>query len=325
MNVYLGIDLGRTKIAAAAVDVRTGERLLRLAVPTEAHEGPAAVIERMAALAGQVCAQINTPLDQIPAIGVSAPGLIDLEQGVTILLPSLPSGWRNVPLAANMTGLTSRPTVIINDARAFTLAEATFGAGRTARSVIGITLGAGIGGGIAIDGRLYLGVDGTAGEVGHMTIDPYGPRCGCGNRGCLETFASGPSITAMALRVVAQGMTTQIGALVDYDLNKITPGVIARAAEQGDTIAREILQRAGSCLGIGIANLVTIFSPERIVIGGGVSRLGEWILEPARAEVVARCHLKPLNQVQITLAQLGGDAEVIGAALWAAQRLAARG
>lgn len=320
MKVYLGIDLGGTKIAAAAVDVRTGERLLQLMVPTEAHEGPAAVIERMAALASEVCAQINTPLDQIPAIGVGVPGLIDLAQGVTILLPNLPSGWRNVPLAANMTSLTGRPTTIINDARAFTLAEATFGAGRDARSVIGMTLGTGIGGGIAIDGRLYLGIDGTAGEVGHMTIDPYGPRCGCGNRGCLETFASGPSITAMALRVVAQGMTTQIGALADYDLNRITPGVIMRAAEQGDTIAREILQRAGSYLGIGIANLITIFSPERVIIGGGVSRLGEWILGPARAEVVARCHLTPLDRVQITLAQLGGEAGVIGAALWASQR-----
>lgn len=320
MNVYLGIDLGGTKIAAAAVDVRTGERLLQLMVPTEAHEGPAAVIERMAALTGEVCAKVNMPLDQIPAIGIGVPGLIDLAQGVTILLPNLPSGWRNVPLAANMTALTGRPTAIINDARAFTLAEATFGAGRDARSVIGITLGTGIGGGIAIDGRLYLGIDGTAGEVGHMTIDPYGPRCGCGNRGCLETFASGPSITAMALRVVAQGMTTQIGALADYDLNRITPGIIARAAEQGDAIAREILQRAGSYLGIGIANLITIFSPERVVIGGGVSRLGEWILGPARAEVVARCHLTPLDRVQITPAQLGGEAGVIGAALWASQR-----
>ncbi|MGB9750861.1 ROK family protein [Roseiflexus castenholzii] len=322
MNVYLGIDLGGTKIAAAAVDVRTGERLLQLMVPTEAHEGPAAVIERMASLAAQVCAQIATPLDHIPAIGIGVPGLIDLAQGVTILLPNLPSGWRNVPLAANMTSLTGRPTAIINDARAFTLAEATFGAGRDARSVIGITLGTGIGGGIALDGRLYPGIDGTAGEVGHMTIDPYGPRCGCGNRGCLETFASGPSITAMALRVVAQGMTTQIGALVDYDLNKITPGIIARAAEHGDTIAREILQRAGSYLGIGIANLITIFSPERVVIGGGLSRLGDWLLEPARAEVVARCHLTPLDRVQITLAHLGGEAGVIGAALWASQRFA---
>ncbi|GIW01813.1 ROK family protein [Roseiflexus sp.] len=320
MNVYLGIDLGGTKIAAAAVDVRTGERLLQLMIPTEAHEGPAAVIERMASLAAQVCTQIATPLDHIPAIGIGVPGLIDLAQGVTILLPNLPSGWRNVPLAANMTSLTGRPTAIINDARAFTLAEATFGAGRDVRGVIGITLGTGIGGGIALDGRLYLGIDGTAGEVGHMTIDPYGPRCGCGNRGCLETFASGPSITAMALRVVAQGMTTQIGALVDYDLNKITPGIIARAAEHGDTIAREILQRAGSYLGIGIANLITIFSPERVVIGGGLSRLGNWLLEPARAEVVARCHLTPLDRVQITLAHLGGEAGVIGAALWASQR-----
>lgn len=319
MNLYIGIDLGGTKIAAAVVNVGTGERLLQLVTPTEAQDGPAVVIERMAALVEQVREQAGLGRDDIPAIGVGVPGVIDPARGETLLLPNLPSGWRGIPLVAEMQRLTGYPTAIINDARAFTLAEAVFGAGRGVRGVVGMTLGTGIGGGIALDGRLYLGLDGTAGEIGHMTIDPYGAPCGCGNRGCLETFASGPSITSMGLRAVAQGMTTRIGELVDYDLNKITPEVIARAADSGDAVAREILQRAGSSLGVGVANLITILSPDRVVIGGGVSRLGEWILGPVHAEVLARCHVTPLDRVQVVLAQLGGEAGVIGAAVWAAQ------
>jgi len=319
INVYLGIDLGGTKIAAAAVDVRTGERQVQLVVPTEAHEGPPAVITRIASLVDRVCDQANLRREHVPAIGVGVPGVIDPSSGTTLLLPNLPSGWRGVPLVAEMQRLTGRPTAIINDARAFTLAEAVFGAGRGMHSVVGMTLGTGIGGGIAIDGRLYLGLDGTAGEIGHMTIDPNGAPCGCGNRGCLETFASGPSITAMGLRAVAQGMTTQIGELVEYDLNKITPEIIMRAADNGDGVAREILQRAGSYLGVGVANLITILSPDRVVIGGGVSRLGEWILGPVHAEILKRCHVTPLNRVQVVPAQLGGEAGVIGAAVWAAQ------
>ena len=317
---FLGIDLGGTKIAAGAVDVLTGAVNGCMVVPAEAQHGPEAVLARMARLALEVRTAAGLAREDVCGIGIGMPGVTDLEQGRTLFLPNLPGSWRGVPVAEIVQQATGYPVRLINDARAFTLAEAVYGAGRGAHTVVGMTLGTGIGGGIALDGRLYLGLDGTAGEVGHQTIDPNGPPCGCGSRGCLESFASGPAITAMGVKAVLQGLTTQIGTLVERDLNRITPETIMRAAELGDPVARDILQRAGTCLGVGIANIVTILSPERVVIGGGVARLGDWLLEPARATVRERCRATPAEKVQIVLAALGGDGGIICAALWAAQQ-----
>jgi len=323
MTINIGLDLGGTKIAAAAVEITTGGLTGRAVISTEAHEGPDAVLERMATLIDEVCRSASLRRDEIRGLGVGMPGMTDYEGGSTILLPNLPGGWRGVPVAASLSQRTGYPTFLVNDARAFTLAEATCGAGRGARTVVGLTLGTGIGGGIAIDGRLLWGLDGSAGEIGHQTIDPDGPPCGCGNRGCLEAFASGPALAALGIRAVLQGLTTQIGALVEQDLNRITPETIRRAAEAGDEVAREILERVGGYLGIGIANVMAILSPDRVIIGGGVARLGEWLLAPARATVLERCRSIPVDRAQIVPAVLGGDAGIIGAAMWAFHKLGA--
>ncbi len=316
---YIGIDLGGTKIAAAAVDIATGALRGRVIWPTEAHEGPDAVLARMARLVREVCARADVRLSDLAAIGVGVPGLFELETGRTLFLPNLAGAWRGVPVGETLRREAGCPVWLINDARAFVLAEATFGAGSGARTVVGLTLGTGIGGGIAFDGRLHLGLDGTAGECGHQTIDPHGPPCGCGNRGCLEAHASGPAITAMGVRAVVQGVTTSIGALAGHDLNRITPEVIRRAAEEGDAVAAEILERAGTALGVGISNLITLLSPDRVVLGGSVARLGEWLLRPVRAEVQRRCHVTPLERVQIVTAALE-DPGIVGAAVWASQQ-----
>jgi glucokinase len=315
MTINIGIDLGGTKIAAAAVDVATGEIAGRLVVPTEAHEGPEAVVRRIA----RVVTQMRR--GEAAALGVGIPGVIDLATGQTQFLPNLPGDWNGLQVAGQLAEQTGLRTWLLNDARSFILAEATWGAGRGARSVVGMTLGTGIGGGIAIDGRLYLGFDGAAGEVGHQTIDPDGPPCGCGNRGCLEALASGPALAALGVKAVMQGMTTQISALAEQDLNRITPDTIRRAAEAGDAVARQILDRVGAYLGIGVGNLINILSPERVIIGGGVAQLGDWIFAPLRAEVRARCHSTLRDQVKIVPAALGGDAGAIGAAMWAYQRM----
>lgn len=317
---YIGIDLGGTKLAAAVVDAATGELSLRRQLPTEAHAGPDAVLRRIAGLVGEICETGGLPHDAIAGLGVGFPGVINPAGGQTIFLPNLPGDWNGKPVAATLRDATSYPVHIINDARAFTLAEATWGAGRSARTTVCLTLGTGIGGGITIDGKLHMGLDGTAGEVGHQTIDPNGPPCGCGNRGCLEAFASGPAIATLGIKAVLQGATTKIGELAGYDLNRITPETIMQAAEAGDLVAREILDRVGSYLGTGIANLITILSPDRVILGGSVARLGEWLLAPVRATVRQRCHATPIERVQITLAALGGDAGIIGAAVWASQQ-----
>jgi glucokinase len=271
----------------------------------------------MAGLVRDICERAGQ--GQLAGLGVGVPGVFDPSSGHTLFLPNLPGTWRNVPVGPVLHQELGCPVRLINDARAFVLAEATYGAGRGAETVVGLTLGTGIGGGIVLHGRLHEGMDGSAGEIGHHTVDPNGPPCGCGNRGCLETYASGPSIAAQGMRAVAQGMTTRIAGLVEHDLNRITPETIMRAAEQGDAVACDILARAGDALGIGIANMVTVLSPEVVVLGGSVARLGEWLFAPVRAMIRRRCHVTPIERVQILPAALGGDAGVIGAAIWAGQ------
>jgi glucokinase len=318
--MYIGIDLGGTKIAAAAVDIANGSVIARRIIPTESHRGSDAVLARMADLLLDVCRAADLSPNVIDAIGIGVPGPFDQISGTTLFLPNLVGMWRNVPLRSTLQRTLDCPIWLINDARAFVLAEATWGAGRGAATVVGLTLGSGIGGGIAIGGRLHLGIDGTAGEVGHMTIDPHGPLCGCGNRGCLEMFASGPAITTLGMQAVAHSKTTRIHDLIDYNLNRVTPEIILRAAEQDDPIAREILERVGRALGVGVANLVTILSPDRVVLGGSVARLGAWLFDPVRAVVRDRVTAVPIERVQIVPAALGGDAGAIGAAVWAGQK-----
>jgi glucokinase len=315
----VGVDLGGTNLRAALVDTSSGALLRRLSTPTRAEEGPPAVIGRMADLISEATSS-PTPAE---AVGIGVPGLYDPATNIVRSLPNLPTGWERVPLGEVIAARTGHPTYLINDARAFVLAEATFGAGRGAQNVVGITLGTGIGGGVVIAGRLYLGLDGTAGEVGHQIIDYSGARCSCGSRGCLEAYASGPAIATLGIKAVRQGRTTTIRDLVGGDLNLVTPEVIVQAAEGADAVAIEILGDVGELLGIGVATLITLFSPDVVVIGGGVAGAGEWLLRPIREVVRQRCCVTPVERVRIVPATLGKDAGAVGAALWAAQRVEA--
>ncbi len=222
---------------------------------------------------------------EIGGIGIGLPGLLDLEQGTTVFLPNLPGQWPNIPVRSTISEQTGLPVAILNDARAITFGEWKFGAGRGVDTIACFTIGTGVGGGLIVNGKLHMGIGGTAGELGHQTIDYNGPRCGCGNYGCLEAFASGPAISALGLKAVVQGLTTDIGKLVNYDLNKITPDVIAKAAAQGDPIAREIFTQVGRYFGIAIANILVTISPRKVVLGGGVAAAGELLFDPIRKTV----------------------------------------
>jgi glucokinase len=200
-----------------------------------------------------------------------------------------------------------------------TLGEWKFGAGRGA-DIACYTLGTGIGGGLVINGRLHLGPSGAAGELGHISVDVNGPHCGCGSRGCIEAFASGPAISAMGMKAVVQGRTTRIADLAGNDLNRITPELICDAAKAGDEVAREIYEFAGMIIGAGVANIVTAVNPRRVVIGGGVAAAGEMILDPIRRSMKERVFLTDANQVEVVPAQLGNTAGLIGAAVWARQQ-----
>jgi glucokinase len=261
------------------------------------------------------------PLASIQAIGIGVPGIVDLERGLTIFLPNLTGNWPQVPLAKQMAEGIGRPAFLLNDARSLTLGEWAFGAGRGVDTMACFTLGTGIGGGLIINGRLHLGIGGTAGELGHQTIDPNGLICGCGNRGCLETIASGPAIAAMGVRAVIQGLTTCIGEIAQNDLNRITPKTVYLAALQGDKPAQEIYERAGTAIGIAVSNVLVSLGPKKVVLGGGVAQAGDLLFEPVRRTVHERVHMMPVDQVEILPAALGTNAGMIGAAVWSHQQV----
>ncbi len=321
MKKYVGCDLGGTNLRAAIVDVETGQVLEQMNIPTLAREGHAAVMKRMADLFLQLIQSAGMQKDEIGGIGIGVPGVLDLEKGDVLFLPNLSGTWPHVPLQATMEKLTGLPTTLLNDVRAITNGEWCFGAGRDFDTVAVFAIGTGIGGGLVINGQLQLGIGGTAGELGHMTIDFNGPRCGCGNYGCVEAYASGPAITAMGLKAVTQGLTTKIAVLCENDLNRITPELIARAAQDGDEIAKDIYERAGFYLGIAAANVCVTVGPRRIIIAGGVSQAGGLLLDPIRRTVRERVTVMPVEQVEVLPSQLGNNAGVIGVACWAAKQL----
>lgn len=321
MKKYIGCDLGGTNLRAAVVDVEKGAVLIQESIPTLAREGHDTVMQRMADLILQVIRSAGMDEAEIGGIGIGVPGVLDLDKGETLFLPNLEGTWPHVPLRETIKRLTGIPVTLLNDVRAITNGEWRFGAGRGVDSMAVLAIGTGIGGGLVINGQLHLGIGGTGGELGHQIIDFNGPRCGCGNHGCLEAFASGPAIAAMGMKAVAQGLTTQISELCAGDLNRITPKLIAQAALAGDDVAKEIYELAGYYLGIAAANMCATIGPRRIIIAGGVAQAGELLLEPIRRTVRDNVHVMPVEQVEVVPAQLGNNAGVIGVASWAANVL----
>lgn len=318
MDKYIGCDLGGTNLRAALIDVQTGHVECQVSVPTLAREGHDAVMQRMAGLVRDLVSESGIPGGEIGGVGVGVPGVLDLDTGTVVFLPNLPGRWENVPLQGRLAELTGYRVSLLNDVRAITFGEWKFGAGRGAGTVAVFAVGTGVGGGLVINGRLHLNFGGTVGELGHIVIDHNGPQCGCGNFGCLETYASGPAIAAMGIKAVIQGLTTEIGKLCHYDLNRITPDLIASAAGEGDPIARDIYYKAGFAIGIAAANICTAVGPERIIIGGGVAQAGDLLLEPIRETLRERVRIMPISKVDIVPASLGDSAGVIGVACWTA-------
>jgi glucokinase len=260
-------------------------------------------------------AQAKLKTSDIAGIGIAAAGIIDTNEGIVTTSPNLP-GWRNVPLRdiiAERLGLT---TYLINDASAAALGEHRFGAGKGVDNLIYLTVSTGIGGGIIIDGGLYLGADGCAGEIGHMIIETHGPQCNCGKFGCLEALASGSAMTRESVRRLNQGEKSSIIRLVDGRLESITAETVSLAAKKGDPLACDIVARAANYLGIGLANLINIFNPELIVIGGGVSKMGNILLAPTRKTVREIAFKLPARTVRIVRARLGSNAGIKGAAVY---------
>ena len=319
MGHYIGIDLGGTNLRAAIADTDTGQIFHQRNRPTLAAEGQEAVIGRIVGLIRELT-QANGYAGSIQGVGIGVPGTPDIDTGVIQFLPNLPGKWLNVPLRSIVEGEVERPVALINDVRAITLGEWTFGAGRGADTIACLAIGTGIGGGVVVNGQFHLGIGGTAGEFGHHVVEVDGLPCGCGGKGCLELYASGPAIAAMGVKEVMHGHTTRIGELVDHDLNRIDAGVVVQAALEGDPIAQAILQRVGRYLGIAVGNILGVISPQRVIFGGGVSLAGDLLLQPIIQTVKERVHVIPLQKVEFVLAELGINGGLVGAALWAKRR-----
>ncbi len=299
---HLGLDLGGTNIKWVIVE-RDGDHwttLDRDQVATPISLAPDAVVARLASVALE--ATERSP--RVSSVGIGVPGLYDPRAGTTRFLVNFPGGWPGIAVAGPVGAALGLPAALINDARAFGLAELRLGAGRGAASMIGLTLGTGVGGVIAIDGQVVLGHDGTAGELGHQTIEPDGPWCGCGNRGCLEAFARADQIAAIC------GTPTAEEAF--------------RRARAGDERARAGLAEVGRYLGIGIGNMIAVVSPDRVVIGGGISAALDLLLDAVWGELRRRVRTTSLDEVEIVPAELGTWAGAIGAAVHGAEAAGAR-
>lgn len=311
----LGVDLGGSKILTAVVNTR-GEVLSRDYQATPADEDVEASVQAILKSAGSALKQADLSLAKLSAISIGVAGISNPETGVVFASPHLPK-WHNVPLRDIIERESGKKTFLINDAKAAALGELYFGAGRGAQNFIYVTLGTGIGGGIIINRELYRGAIGTAGEIGHMTIDDEGPRCACGNKGCWEALASGSALAREAKLQIQKGTPTSILDYTGGDMSKVTAQVIQAAAEHGDTLAKELIARTGHYLGVGLANLINIFNPELIVIGGGLANMGDMLLGPAFKVAGDRAFKETYRVVRFVLAELGENAGVIGAATFA--------
>lgn len=316
---YIGCDLGGTNLRAGLVNIESGEISNLTSVDTLAREGHDAVMVRMVELFRHVLDATGIGIDQLGGIGIGVPGVLDLEKGETLFLPNLPGTWPHVPLRDTISQVMGVPVALLNDARSITYGEWRFGAGRGVDTMACFTLGTGVGGGLVINNRLHLNLGGTAGELGHQTIEPNGLMCGCGNRGCLEAYASASALTTLAFKAVTQGLTTIIGKMVDYDLNQINPKLVYQAALQGDEIAIGIFKEIGYRLGLAIGNIIVSVGPRKVVIAGGVAKAGEFILEPIRQTLKERVYVTRMDEVEIVQAQLGNNSGVMGVAMYTAE------
>lgn len=309
-DLVVGIDLGGTRFRVALFDL-AGKIVRRQSWLTEPASGPMRVIERLASATREVC----TPegLARIAGVGLGSPGPLDPWSGIILETPNMP-GWDHIPLASLMSQYLGVPAYIGNDANLAALGEFFGGAGKGLRNLVYFTVSTGIGSGIIINGRLLLGAHGLAGELGHTTILPDGPLCGCGNFGCLEALASGTAIGRDARARLAAGEVSELRELVGDQIDKVDAQAVAGAALSGDPLSLSVFGSAARYLGIGVVNALHAFDPEILVIGGGVSRAGDLLFGPVRKVINERA-MAPYRNTPVVPAALGDDAGLVGAAV----------
>jgi glucokinase-like ROK family protein len=304
---YLGVRFGVHSTTVAVADAR-GE--VRATSETSSIIGdPMRSIESVRQLIDEVLERAEIPRTRLQSLGVCVPGLVDAETGVCVLAPNI--GWYEFPVRDAFADAFDLPVVVANVTNSAALAEGRIGAAKGTKSFIWVYVGTGIGAGIVLDGRVFYGGQGYSGEIGHCSVVENGALCGCGRRGCLETVASGMAVSRAAKTAIVAKEPTR---LRDFQ-GPIDAAAVARAAREGDTVARRIFAEAGGYLGIGVSYLINILNPEMIVVGGGLVDAGEFLLEPLRASVGE--HAIKAERVEITASVLGDRAAIVGTVLLA--------
>src|SRR3990170_1405168 len=296
-SLYAAVDLGGTKVRAVVAD-RSGRVLGDDIRPSGAAEGLETVLARMVESLDAALARAGVEREQLAGLGIASPGAVDVERGV-------------VPNARLMAERVGVPALLENDASAAALGEHRFGAGRGSRHMLYITVSTGLGGGIIIDGELYRGKSGAAGELGHMIIDIDGPPCGCGARGCLEALASGTAIARRGERLAESGDSPVLARLRGQE-GPVTAEMMKRAADMGDAASREAFREAGHYLGVALAGYVNIFDPEVIVVGGGCAQAGDLLMDQAQVTMESLAMNQPLKGVRLVVSELGEFSGAMG-------------
>lgn len=310
--MIIGIDVGGTGIKHGLVS-EEGQLFHFNTVATEAWKGPDHVIDRIAFCIQNLRDISHAESYEVYGIGIGFPGPLNPKSGLILNAPNMP-GFVNIPLRDRIRERFNIPTTLENDANAAVYGEWWCGSGKGSQNMIGLTLGTGVGGGIILHGRLYSGVDGTAGEMGHMTVEPDGFLCNCGNRGCLETLASGTSLVRRAREALNNGARSILTEMVGNDLTRLTPKMVHDAQLQGDELGDQIMNETARYLGIAIANLINLFNPEVVSLAGGVANAGDDLFNPLREEVKKRAFERPARTARIVQAVLTETAGTIGAA-----------
>lgn len=319
-DYVVGVDMGGTKILAAVIG-SNGQIVSRCKGMTGADKGTDEVINRIAECISESIKKANLDQSQIRAIGIGAPGVIDSKTGIVIYAPNL--RWTNVALKTALENRFEIPISVDNDVNLGTLGEQVLGAGKGVDNLVSIFIGTGIGGGIIVNGKLFYGANRTAGEIGHVILRPDGPKCSCGNRGCLEALASRTAISRYVRKAITQqGKKSILPELNKGSLKLVRSRALAKAVEKGDRVTAKAIERAQYYLGVGVATVIGIVNPQIVVLGGGlIEAMGENFVSGVY-DVAAELALpNAMNGVEVVSAKLGDDAGVIGAAVLACEDL----
>lgn len=317
-ETWIGVDLGGTKMLAVVFDEQL-RPIARARHRTRGHKGAADGLKRLVALIEEALASADRPAASVAGIAIACPGPVDMERGVVLQMPNL--GWHNAPVRAALAAAFDRPVTVLNDVDAGTYGEATVGVGRGAERIVGVFIGTGIGGGLVDRGELVTARHISCAEIGHLPVQRFGPLCGCGRRGCLEAVAGRLAISAAAAMAAYRGEAPHLLRLAGTSLEDIRSQILADAIDAGDRVVERLVREAAQTIGWALAGVVNVLAPDLVILGGGLVEDMPKLFH-VEVEAALRAQVMPalIDRFRVEVAQLAGDASVIGAAAWCRHR-----